>query len=287
MAEVLPHRRILVSGASSQLGRALLQERAGRGDHFTCISRQPGPKTDAGVEWLQADLDAGWPDVSGDALLSFGPLQALADGLASLHVAPFPRVVATSSMSAESKRDALLPEDRALSEGLRNAEAALIAQCERLGIGWTILRPTMIYGMGIDENLTPIARRAMRTRLFPYPLGRGLRQPVHAADVAEAAWRAIHLDAAIGKTIEVGGGERIRIDQMFRRVRASLPSSTLPLPVPRPLSRVAARLLPGLRGAISRLDRDLIADNGDLEDLLGVHPRAFSPIHRTWQAGGA
>ena len=114
--------------------------------------------------------------------------------------------------------DALLPEDRALSEGLRNAEAALIAQCERLGIGWTILRPTMIYGMGIDENLTAIARRAMRTRLFPYPLGRGLRQPVHVEDLAAAVVACIDVPATFGGTYAVPGGSTLPYREMVVRI---------------------------------------------------------------------
>jgi hypothetical protein len=53
-------------------------------------------------------------------------------------------------------------------------------------MGWTILRPTLIYGAGIDRSITPIVQRALRLRLFPIPLAGGLRQPVHADDIARA-----------------------------------------------------------------------------------------------------
>lgn len=292
----IPHasqavQRVLLTGASSQIGHALRAQLRGGGHDMVALSRSAQSNSaveDAGLHWLQADLADGWPDCGRfDAVVSFGPMQALADALAGLGEAPCRRLVATSSMSAVSKRDAALAADRALSQSLRDAEAALIAQCDRLGIGWTVLRPTMIYGLGIDANLAPIARRAMRTGLFPYPLGRGLRQPVHAGDVALAAWRAVHVDAAIGRTLEVGGGERLRVDRMFLRLRDALPRRTLRLPLPRAVLAIAARLRPSLRGFASRLDQDLVADNTQLTTLLGVAPRGFDPDPAAWLGASA
>ena len=140
----------------------------------------------------------------------------------------------------------------------------------------------MIYGLGLDENLSPIARRALRTRLFPYPKGRGLRQPVHAEDVALAAWRALGTPAAQGRIIEIGGGERLRIDEMFRRVRDDLPVWTVPLALPHACMRVMGVVMPRLRGALSRVDTDLVADNRELEAVIGMQPRSFSPDVACW-----
>lgn len=283
LPESVPPLRVLLTGATSQIGHALLPMLQAQGHGVVALSRATRLAGDDHVEWRRADLTAGWPEVEAcDVLVSFGPLQALADALSTLPSAPLRRLVATSSMSVVSKRDSAIAEDRALSAELRQAESALIAQCERLGIGWTVLRPTMIYGLGLDENLSPIARRALRTRLFPYPKGRGLRQPVHAEDVALAAWHAVNSASAQGKVIEVGGGERIRIDAMFWRVRDHLPAWTLPLALPHWLMQAMALSMPHLRGALSRVDEDLIADNHQLETLLGVRPRGFLPDVTRW-----
>jgi hypothetical protein len=69
---------------------------------------------------------------------------------------------------------------------------------------------------------------------------------------------------------------------MFARVHASLPVRTLPLRVPAPLIRLGVRLVPPARGALTRLQQDLVADNGELERLLGVHPRPFRPDRACW-----
>ena len=44
-----------------------------------------------------------------------------------------------------------------------------------------------------------------------------------------------------------------------------------------------AAVLPRARGPVSRLQQDLIADNGPLRALLDVHPRPFQPDADTWR----
>ncbi|WEN14726.1 NAD-dependent epimerase/dehydratase family protein [Rhodanobacter sp. AS-Z3] len=273
---------ILVIGASSQIGRFLLPRLVASGEPVLALSRHPRVACD-GVTWLQGELPARVPALPAlSAIISFGPLSGLAEWLAqgSLHDAP--RVVATSSMSADSKRDSLVPGERDMSRQLRDGETALADACERHGSAWTVLRPTLVYGAGLDKSLTPIARRAMRLRAFPLPAGRGLRQPVHADDIAQAALAALECPAVAGRILSIGGGERLHAAEMFARVRRSLPCATVPLPLPAGLLRLAQRALPRLRGPLSRLDQDLIADNSELQRLLGIHPRPFRLDSSMW-----
>jgi len=274
---------VLVFGGSSQIGHFLLPRLLASGEAVLALSRQRRP-AQAGEAWLQGTLPDRVPALPPlSAIISFGPLQGLADWLAQASLADAPRVIATSSMSAETKRDSSVPAERDLARQLRDGEAALAAACERHGCAWTVLRPTLVYGAGLDKSLTPIARRAMRLRLFPLPAGRGLRQPVHADDIAQAVLAALECPAAAGRILSIGGGERLRSGEMFARVRRSLPGATVPLPLPPWLLRLGQRALPPLRGPLSRLDSDLIADNGELQRLLGIHPRPFRPDAAMWR----
>lgn len=273
---------VLVFGGSSQIGHFLLPRLLASGEPVLALSRQPRP-AQAGVAWLQGTLPDRVPALPPlSAIISFGPLQGLAEWLAQATLADAPRVIATSSMSAETKRDSSVPAERALARQLRDGEAALATACERHGCAWTVLRPTLVYGAGLDKSLTPIARRAMRLRLFPLPAGRGLRQPVHADDIAQAVLAALDCQATAGRILPIGGGERLRSGEMFARVRSSLSCSTVPLPLPAWLLRLGQRALPPLRGPLSRLDSDLIADNGELQRLLGIRPRPFRPDSAMW-----
>lgn len=272
---------VLVLGASSQIGYFLLPELGRVGAQVLALSRKPQPAV-PGAAWLNGALPLPPTEANAaDSICCFAPLDALAGWLESGAVPGLRRVVATSSMSAESKRASPVAAERALAQRLRDGETALAQVCERRGIAWTVLRPTLIYGATRDRSLTPMARRAARWRIAGLPAGAGLRQPVHAEDVATAVLRALDGGAA-GHVLPIGGGERLAAGEMFARVRASLPFATVPLRVPAPVVRAVARLLPPLRGPLTRLQEDLVADNTELERLLDVHPRGFHPDRRTW-----
>jgi nucleoside-diphosphate-sugar epimerase len=274
---------IAVLGATSQIGHFLLPRLRMAGYEVIAVSRRSHAK-EPDVRWLVGYLPDTMPTLPAvQAIISFGPIDHLAWWLAHNDIAGMPQVIATSSMSAESKRESSVAAERELSERLREAEAGLASQCGRRGLPWTILRPTLVYGAGLDNSLTPLARRAVRQRVFPLPAGRGLRQPVHADDLAQAAMAAIGNAKANGRVLPIGGGERITVAQMFARVRASLPVATLPIPLPERLLNVAARCVPSLSGALHRLQSDLIADNGELQRVLGIHPRPFVVSASCWR----
>jgi nucleoside-diphosphate-sugar epimerase len=271
---------VAVFGASGQIGHFLLPRLRARGEAVLAVSRDPHADGD-GLRWLQGSLPDAVPALPPlRAVVCFGPLQPFARWLAAAAPAGAPRIVATSSMSAQSKAASQVPAERAIARQLLDGEAELAAACARLGCAWTVLRPTLIYGAGRDKSLTPIARRAMRMRVFPRPAGRGLRQPVHADDIAQAAIAAI--DRPAGRVLMLGGGERLSAGEMFARVQHSLPVATLPLPLPAWLLRLGRRAVPRLRGPLARLESDLVADNAELEAWLGIHPRPFEPDARCW-----
>jgi nucleoside-diphosphate-sugar epimerase len=275
---------VLVFGASSQVGHFLLPMLGTRGENVVAISRSPRSPND-GVTWAAGHLPDSVPRVDGiSAIFSFGPLQSLAAWLNKVELPLAPRVIVTSSMSAETKRESDVPAERAMSQLLRDSEQALATACARHGSEWTVLRPTLVYGAGLDKSLTPIAQRAMRLRVFPLPSGRGVRQPVHAQDVASAALAALETPASSGKILSIGGGERLTVGEMFARVRRSLPVDTLPIPLPAWSLRMARSGVARLRGPLSRLDTDLIADNTQVIQLLGVQPRPFRPDADCWRA---
>ena len=275
---------VLVSGATSQIGRYLLARLSLAGIPVLAVSRRPQPRLPGG-EWWVGDLTDAQAALAGrtwQAIVSFSPMEGWTSWLAAHDHAPAPCIIATSSMSVVTKASSAQNDEQAVVEWLRRGETGLTAQATRLGMRWTILRPTLIYGAGIDKSLTPIVERARRVHMFPLPLAHGMRQPVHADDIAQAVMAALTREAAAGQTLEIGGGERLDYASMFKRVHASMLERTLPLPVPLPLLRCLAAAWPKARGPVSRLQQDLIADNGPLLALLGIQPRPFRPDGHTW-----
>ncbi|UXI68846.1 SDR family oxidoreductase [Tahibacter amnicola] len=274
----------LCFGASGAIGRFLLPRLRAGGWRVMAVSRQPGRVSDARLLWLCTDLAGATIATKGiGAVISVGPLDAFVEWLERSPLAPGVRVVAMSSMSAVSKSASADGAERALSARLLEYENRLMRRCDAAGLAWTILRPTLIYGAGIDRSLTPLVRFARRTRLFPWLWGAtGLRQPVHADDLAAACAAALAAPQAAGQRLETGGGEVLPFATLLDRVRRSCGVATIPVPVPLAALQTAAVLSGRGRGIVQRLRQDLTADNQAAGQLLGFVPRPFLPDPGCW-----
>jgi nucleoside-diphosphate-sugar epimerase len=263
---------ILVFGASGPVGRRLLPRLAIH--RVVPVSRTPRDG------WLHGDLNNAeepWP--TADAAISLGPLDAFASWLQRHPELPLRRVIALSSMSAQSKQTSTDVHERQVSARLRSSEKVLGRCAQERGIALTIFRPTLIYGDGTDRSLAPIARFVRRSHLLPLPLGAtGLRQPVHADDLALAAAAALEQPATHGKTYEMGGGERLAFVALLQRLREATPTWSIPIPIPMgalsALTHFWRRNAP-TRAAIARLKDDLVADIAPAQRDFGYAPRGF------------
>ena len=270
---------VLVFGASGSVGQFLLPLLS-PGHHVIAVSRTPPQDQVRGqAGWIRGDLnerDIAWP--AAHVIISLGPLDAFAAWLQRYPATSLRRVIALSSMSVVSKRESMDPLERALAERLLAAESSVIASAAERGIAFTLFRPTLIYGAGIDRSLAPIARFARRWRVLPVPFAaRGVRQPVHARDLAGACSGALFNSATFGNTYALGGGERLRFATLLLRLRAAQPGLVLPLPVPLIALRLAARLRSGSfsASAVARLRQPLIAEHGDAVRDFGYAPASF------------
>lgn len=271
---------LLVIGGTGAVGGFLLERLRAAGHTILALSRSH-PPPQAGVEWIPGALAAMPALPPFEAILCAGPLDQFTAWLDAAAPPGLRRVVALSSMSAASKQDSADAAERELAQRLIASEQRLARRCEALDAAWTLLRPTLIYGAGMDRSLTPLVRLARRYRVFPrLPGATGLRQPVHADDVAAACVAA--LAGGAGQVFELGGGERLSYAQMLQRVRASLGVPAISLPLPISLLRLATRISGRGRGMVQRLTQDLVADNRAAEAAIGYGPRPFRPAADSW-----
>jgi nucleoside-diphosphate-sugar epimerase len=283
--------RALVIGASGQIGRALIPRLLARGCQVLALSRIERAGGTQNLSWIQGDVFASMPALPAvDAIFSLGPLNGFSGWLMRAQLAGSPRIVAFGSMSVESKRESNDPAERALAETLRLAERELADAASARNLVWTLLRPTLIYGGGLDKSLTPLARMGTRLHVFPrLPAATGLRQPVHVDDLAAACIAAVSLEDACNRVFDLAGGERLSFSDVLDRIRLSLPARVLPVPMSLAAVRMllsVLRLRPRWRGigkaAMERLQVDLIAENEAARRLLHWSPRGFRPDASTW-----
>ena len=116
------------------------------------------------------------------------------------------RIIAFSSTSVLTKQYSDDANEQNLVTALREGEAALWRVGEKTdnAPATTLFRPTMIYDGVRDHNVTRIAEWLRRFHGFPLiAQGKGLRQPVHAEDLAHAVLQVLNAPASYGEVAPV------------------------------------------------------------------------------------
>jgi nucleoside-diphosphate-sugar epimerase len=170
---------------------------------------------------------------------------------------------------------------------LKAAEASLCDAARRSGTDLFLLRPTLIYGSGRDRNVSSIARFIARFGFFPLAGdGRGLRQPVHAADLAKGVIVLLESELQGVRSYNLSGGETLTYRQMVERVFLAQGRRPRLLRLPEAPLRMGLRLLqmfPGFRhlsaSMVDRMNRDLVYDHSEAARDFGYRPRPFYPEH--------
>ena len=196
----------LVVGATGIVGGHIVDQliRAGERPFALSRSERSGARD---VEWLKGDLaePAILKLLPITTLYCTAPAGLLANALPRFYSPLLTRVVAFTSTSIVTKINSeSRPSATACGCGLRPNK--LIATCQELGVAWTVLRPTIIYDEGRDANITRLARLIEKFGFMPLAgSGSGLRQPVHAQDLAIGAIAAAASPAAANKIYAIPG----------------------------------------------------------------------------------
>jgi len=291
-------QRVIVTGARSIVGDFLLPQLMEAGFVVTALSRRAMTSGDARVRWLQCDLDqlsglnvfedelkitgkntgqVGGPvgvQVGGqvvrkvpgaDVLIHLAPLRLLPAILPQAEKIGVKRIIGFSSTSRFTKVNSPHPDDQQLVRDLVSSEAQLQQFCESAGIDWVVIRPTLIFSPGKDKNLSLITRFIKRFHFFPLiGKGSGLRQPIHAKDVAASCLDMLDNPDAMGMAHTVAGPETITYRQMVERLFQDVNLKPRFVTVSPALLRLlfrCARILPRYRylntAMIDRMNQDL------------------------------
>jgi hypothetical protein len=92
----------------------------------------------------------------------------LADALPHFVLPHLKRVVAFTSTSIVTKRNSEIAEEREHVRHWEETEQQAVEVCERLGVVWTVLRPTMIYAEGRYRSCSKSSCRKQNLRCAWY-----------------------------------------------------------------------------------------------------------------------
>jgi GT2 family glycosyltransferase/nucleoside-diphosphate-sugar epimerase len=282
---------VWVFGASSLVGRLLLPRLVAAGYQVRAFCTDPaaiGAADSPRLTWHGQRLSGPpvlLPGARPEALIHLAPLPLLPPWIEALATAGLGRVIAFGSTSRYTKQASADPAERRLATDLAAAEDAVAAACDRLGVRWAVFRPTMIYCLGHERNVTLLAAFIRRFRFFPMPgAGTGRRQPVHADDLARACVSLLASSGGWNQAYNLSGGEvlsyRAMVEAIFRKL--GLPPRIVRLPDGLLRAGLAlVRLLPAYRNVnrqmLDRVNVDMCFDHDDATRNFGFEPRAFLP----------
>lgn len=285
---------VFLTGATGFVGGHLLRRLVKEGHSVHALVRDAKPArllADNQVQVIQGDvvagtgLDEGMKDC--DAVIH------LVGIIAETGKATFERVhhVGTCNVVEAAKRNNIARFIQMSALGVRangvseyqtskwKGEEAV----RKSGIPFCILRPSLIFGpgSGFVREMLDIMRRAPLFRPVPGN-GKPLFRPVFVADVAACFAQALTNPAATDKTIELGGGEELSLNDVLSAIAACAGIGKRPMHIPMPMMFVGAALAqtvlprpPVTIGQLRMLKEGSTCDVGPMMEIFGMHPMGF------------
>lgn len=284
----MDHKHVGLLGATGLVGACILQQLATDQWRITAFTRKPVPpdRATGQIHWQQLHAAHTLHDQAqkGPSLwICAAPIWTLPEHFSLLCAQGAQRIVVLSSTSRLSKINSGNTYEQAIAQRLADAEQTFRRWADEQHIEWIILRPTLIYGMGSDKNISVIARFILRYRFFPL-LGAaiGLRQPIHVKDVSTACILALKTLNIKNRTYNLTGGETLTYREMIRRIFSALTIKPRFIKIPRWLFQLTISVLnwlPQYRhwtpAMADRMNRDLVFDSIRIQQDLQFQPGPF------------
>jgi nucleoside-diphosphate-sugar epimerase len=286
-----PRMRIVVTGASGFIGRAVVDRLAGAGHRVIALvraSRAAREIRGAAETITIGDVSAfaGWGRVlaGADAMVhlaaiahrSFRDEQQMREvNFVAVRNAALASAAARARFVFLSSAKVLGDETTARPFGTEDAPAPhdaysrAKAAAERAvtgiaGLDYVVLRPPLTYGPGVKANFLSLMRAVARETPLPLASIENARSMIYVGNLADAVAICVESSAAAGRTYLVADGAPISTPQLCLRLGEVLGRRVRLFPFPRAI----LELLPSLR----RLSRSLAVDDSAIRSELGWRP---------------
>ena len=176
--------------------------------------------------------------------------------VAAAQTAGVRRLVHTSALGLDERTRTLTPYFAAKWQMEEDVRAS--------GLEHVIFRPSFVFAR--RGGVLPTFVRQVRLAPVVTVIGSGANrlQPVWLDDVAAHYAAALDLPAAAGRTFDLGGPDAVTLDELYRRIAATLGKRRTLVHVPAGLARSGARLTEWIPGSPLTADQvTMLEDGGD------------------------
>ena len=288
---------LLLTGATGQVGRALLRRLNAQGRQVRCLVRDPrglGPER-VRVQIVLGDLSD--PQSFRNALRGVSTVVHLAaagrdqpgasieelDGIAAWRLVQAAERAGVEHFVFFSALAASIHDRTRFLRAKALAEQAVLAS----GVPHTVFAPSLVYAEG-DRHLKLLQRLAWLP-VVPFPgRGRARFQPIWADDVADCVMASLEQGAAAeGARHELAGPDTLTQEQIVDLVLAASGRPRPTVGVPEPVTRAALRTLhtfmkskaPATWDEAELLQVSMVTPRGTAgAEALGVAPRAMADV---------
>lgn len=276
---------ILVTGASSVVGRYLLPMLAAQHHSVIALSRREGAGQGS-IVWRRCDIGKGElpaEAATAEVLIHLAPLPLITRVIDNPALVSLRRIVGIGTTSIFTKSDSGSVRERAMMASQQRAEAELVQAGARPDMRWTLLRPTLVYDGIHDKNVARITSFILRFGFFPMVKpGSGIRQPLHAADLAWACVAVMDKPITEMKAYNLGCEEALSYRQLVERIFLSVNRYPRIIMIPTWVYRrllAAASLHPRYRyldaEMAGRMNHNMEFDIAAARHDFGFSPRSF------------
>jgi nucleoside-diphosphate-sugar epimerase len=312
--------RVLVTGASGFVGRALCAHLREHGLSVRGALRRPDPAAADAVAVGDIGPDTDWRaaldgvdavahlaarvhrlrDTAGDPLAQYREVnvegtrrlaQAARDaGVRRLVLLSSIKVNGEGRVQPYRPADPPQPQD-AYAVSKLEAEQALAEVAAGTALEWVVLRPPLVYGPGVGANFLGLLRAVARGWPLPLRAIDNRRSLIYVGNLVDALRVCLLAPAAANRLFLVRDGEDVSTPELVRRVAQSLGVTPRLVAVPCGLLRAGA-WLGGRRAAFDRLAGSLCVDDSALRALLAWQPpfdmrEGLAHTARWWREQGA